>query len=327
VKLVSFEVSTPLGPASRVGAVTDGRILDLTSAHTARLVGEGLPLSTARRMAEAVVPPVMRAFVEGGHVTLDAARDAERWARDLNATGPHGLRLWWEPGEVRMLPVITDPPMLRDFMAFEQHLQNIYPRLGREIPPEWYELPVYYKGNTASLGADGDDIPIPAYADELDFEFEFAAVIGKPGVDIDPGDAAEHIYGFTIYNDFSARVMQRREMAVGLGPAKGKDFVKAHVLGPWLVTRDEIADVYDLAMRAEVNGELWSESSTSTMHWKFEDMIAHASRDEPLSPGEVFGSGTVGDGAGAERGVSLHAGDEVALTVKGLGTLRNRVAP
>jgi 2-keto-4-pentenoate hydratase/2-oxohepta-3-ene-1,7-dioic acid hydratase in catechol pathway len=135
----------------------------------------------------------------------------------------------------------------------------------------------------------------------------------------------EHIYGFMIYDDFSARDIQKREMSVGLGPAKGKDFGKAHVFGPWLVTRDEIPDVYNLAMMAEVSDVSWCTSSTGTMYWRFEDMIAHASRDERLVPGEIFGSGTVGGGSAAERGEVLKRGDAVALRVERLGTLNNRI--
>jgi len=155
-----------------------------------------------------------------------------------------------------MLPPVPRPPLLRDFMGFESHLKNIYPRLGREIPPEWYQLPVYYKGNPGSLATHGDDIPIPPYAEELDFEFELAFVIGIGGANIPRGRAMEHVFGYTIYNDFSGRAIQSREMSVGLGPAKGKDFTRGHVFGPCLVTADEIPDVYDPHMVARVNGDV-----------------------------------------------------------------------
>ena len=155
---------------------------------------------------------------------------------------------------VTLLPPIPRPPLLRDFMAFETHLKNIYPRLGREIPPEWYNLPIYYKGNSGSLGTHGQDVPIPSWADALDYEFELAMVIGKAGKDIPREQAMDHVFGFMIYNDFSERGIQGREMSVGLGPAKGKDFHNAHVFGPYLVTRDEIADPYNLRMTSRLNG-------------------------------------------------------------------------
>jgi 2-keto-4-pentenoate hydratase/2-oxohepta-3-ene-1,7-dioic acid hydratase in catechol pathway len=210
-------------------------------------------------------------------------------------------------------------------MAFESHLKNIYPRLGREIPPEWYEFPVYYKGNPSSFGGHCDDVAVPAYEEQLDFEFELAFVIGKSGININNDAALDHVFGMMIYNDFSARVFQSREMAVGLGPAKGKDFQGGHVFGPCLVTMDELPDPYALTMTARVNGEVWCDDSSGSMHWKIEDMIAHASRDERIEAGEVFGTGTVGWGSAAERGQALNRGDVVELEVSGLGTLRNRV--
>jgi len=137
--------------------------------------------------------------------------------------------------------------------------------------------------------------------------------------------AMEHIFGFMIYNDFSARAIQSREMAVGLGPAKGKDFIHGHVFGPALVTMDDIPDVYDMPMQARVNGELRCDANSGTIHWKFADMIAHGSLDEYIVPGEVFESGTVGGGAGAEIGRFLARGDTVELSVTPLGVLRNTI--
>jgi 2-keto-4-pentenoate hydratase/2-oxohepta-3-ene-1,7-dioic acid hydratase in catechol pathway len=320
MRLLSFIIETPLGREVRVGARHgDGSVLDLTLATASMLIRRSdLGHDAARRVATALVPPRMLAFVENGAVALDKAQEVLEWA-EKSGDGP--------PPATGMtaLPVLPDPPLLRDFMAFETHLRSIYPRLGREIPPEWYNFPVYYKGNPASLGADGDDVRIPDYCRNFDFEFEFAAVIGKGGADIPRERAMDHIYGFTIYNDFSARDFQAREMSVGLGPAKGKDFHKGHVIGPVLVTRDEIPDVYALDMRATVGGAEWCRSSTGTMHWRFEDMIAHASRNETLRVGEIFGSGTVGGGSAAEFGKSLGRGDDVELTVERIGTLRNRV--
>ena len=324
MKLVSFQLGTPIGPLRRIGAlVGQERVVDLASAHRLKLLGAGLTESAANRISAALLPDDMVDFIEGGERSLAAAREAVDWAAQAEHTigaGPvHELR------DLALLAPVPRPPLLRDFMAFETHLKNIYPRLGRDIPPEWYNIPVYYKGNAGSVGAHGDDIAIPSYADELDFEFELALVIGTGGANIPRERALQHVFGYMIYNDFSARTIQSREMSVGLGPAKGKDFTRGHVLGPWLVTPDEIADVYDLRMIARVNDEVWCDENSRTMHWRFEDMIAHASRDEELCPGEVFGSGTVGNGSGAERGVALKRGDVVELTVAGIGVLRNRV--
>ncbi|MGN6100944.1 MAG: fumarylacetoacetate hydrolase family protein [Devosia sp.] len=326
MRLVSFVVGTPIGPLTRVGAVlADGRYADLEAAYRGSLLAGGLSPAGAHRLSRAAVPSDMVGFIENGDIALDAARRGLEFVAAGGEAGPDGARLAYDPGEVKLLSPLPRPPLIRDFMAFETHLRNIYPKLGREIPPAWYELPVYYKGNPSAVGADGEVVAMPSYAERLDFEFEFAAVIGRGGANIPAERALSHVYGYMIYNDFSARDIQQKEMSVGLGPAKGKDFSRAHVFGPWLVTADEIPDVYALAMSATVNGKPWTDSSTATMHWRFEEMIAHASRDEELVPGEIFGSGTVGGGSAMEMGSFLTHGDRVALTVERLGTLTNTV--
>jgi 2-keto-4-pentenoate hydratase/2-oxohepta-3-ene-1,7-dioic acid hydratase in catechol pathway len=325
MKLVSFSLPSPMGAYVRVGALdAAGAVVDLAGAYRAALLGEGLTPAAATRISEALLPGDMVALIEGGQRSLDAARRALQWAKDEGSSAGDAIIV--HPAEgIQFLPPVPRPPLLRDFMGFETHVRNIYPKLGREIPPEWYKLPVYYKGNPGSLAAHGDDIPIPSYGTALDIEFELAMVVGRGGINIAPENALDHVFGYMIYNDFSERKIQAREMSVGLGPAKGKDFVRGHVLGPYLVTADEIPDVYNLRMVARVNGEVWCESNSGTIHWKFEQMIAHVSTDEYLRPGEILGSGTVGDGSGAERGTFLGRGDVVELEVERLGTLRNRV--
>ena len=323
MRLLSYSVTTALGSTPRVGAeAPDGRVLDLTLAFAAMLERtRNLDSRSAGAIAAAVLPERMIDFIGGGEFTLEHARQTLDWAQRSG-----DAEMAWELfSENNRLPVLPEPPLLRDFMAFEEHLKNIYPQLGREIPPEWYNLPVYYKGNPGHLGAHGAAVAIPDYCENFDFEFEFAAIIGRGGANIAPEEALDHIYGYTIYNDFSARDIQMREMSVGLGPAKGKDFDGAHVFGPVIVTRDEINDVYGLSMNARVNGRDWCTAYTGSMHWRFEDMIAHASRSETLRVGEIFGSGTAGGGSAAERGESLKRGDTVALTIEGIGTLENGI--
>lgn len=328
VRLISFRAWTPDGPQVRIGAVgKDGKATDLALAYRLMLESQGLTPAAALRISGALLPGDMVAFIEGGERSRAAAEEALEWASQAGyEEGPGGFPLVVPLEEIELLPPIPRPPLLRDFMAFETHLRNIYPKLGREIPPEWYEIPVYYKGNPSSLAAHGEAIPLPPYARELDFEFELAAVIARPGRDIPRERAREYVFGYMIYNDFSAREIQSKEMAVGLGPAKGKDFVRGHAFGPWLVTADEIPDVYNLRMVARVNGQVWCEAHTGTIHWRFEDMIAHASWGEELKAGEIFGSGTVGWGSGAERGTFLKPGDVIELEVEGIGTLRNSIA-
>lgn len=331
MRLLPFELRGPGGRSRHVGALMGrdadaGVIVDVTAAACCRLAHRGASTSSAHRIAEGLVPSAMLAFVEGGPVTLEAARDAVDWVLDEgHETDPTGAQLRYAVADVTRLPALPDAPLLRDFMAFEQHLRNVYPRLGRDIPPEWYNLPVYYKGNVSALGAHGDDVAIPSYADALDMEFEIAAVIGPGGTNITEERALRHIYGWTVYNDFSARTIQSQEMTVGLGPAKGKDFLGGHVLGPCLVTADEVPDPYGIALTSRVNGETWTTGSTGDMHWRWEQMIAHASRGELVRTGEIFGSGTVAGGSGMEQDRTLAAGDVIELEADALGVLRNRI--
>lgn len=331
MKLVAFETVGLEGRVKHLGALISGdadrgEIIDITAATRALLAGEGIGPDGARRIADALTPGSMLGFIQGGIRSRDLAEAAvetclrKGWEQDQI-----GAVIYFQTDSIQVLPAISDPPLLRDFMAFESHLLNVFPKLGREIPEEWYRRPVYYKGNPSAIGAHGQDIEIPIYAERLDFEFELAAVIGRTGVNITEEEALSYIYGYTIYNDFSAREIQSAEMTVGLGPAKGKDFLAAHVLGPVLVTVDELGDLKALSMQAFVNGEKWTDTSSAGMYWSFEKMISYASQSELVRVGEIFGSGTVGNGSGAEQGKWLNAGDVVELQVERIGKLRNRV--
>jgi fumarylacetoacetate (FAA) hydrolase len=206
------------------------------------------------------------------------------------------------------------PPSIRDFMAFEEHLRNALK--GGDPPREWFQIPVFYFSNPAAIYKDGDEVPRPADSRMLDYELELACVIGEDG-------APE---GFTIMNDWSARDLQGKEMRVGLGPAKGKDFATS--LGPEVVSPDELPDDLDMRAVARVNGELRSDSRTGGMRHSWDDLLAAAARNTPgLQPGDVIGSGTVGGGCILEHGDNrwLTPGDEVELEIEGLGVLRNQV--
>ncbi len=227
-------------------------------------------------------------------------------------------------------PII--PRSLRDFYAFEEHVKTANANRGREVPPEWYEIPVFYYANASSIYATEEVIPYPSNSEALDYELEIACVIGKEGKDIPAEKAEEYIFGYMIFNDWSARDIQRKEMAVGLGPAKGKDFASS--FGPYLVTSDELAEyhagrpgVYDLKMIARVNDKEYSRGNMKDMHWSFGDLIARASQDVTLYPGDVIASGTVGTGCLLEltkgEGPWLQPGDVVELEIEHLGILRN----
>lgn len=268
---------------------------------------------------------------------FDTARERlDEYTRIAAREGPgrHGIFQSWKLAEAPLTAPIPQPPSLRDFYAFEQHVKTANQNRGRDVPPEWYEFPVFYFCNHTPIYGPNDTIPYPAGSDALDYELEVACVIGREGRDIPADKAEEYIFGYMIYNDWSARDIQRKEMAVGLGPAKGKDFAQS--FGPYLVTPDELMDkhagrsgVYDLEMAARVNGVERSRGNWKDLYWSFGHMIERASQGVTLYPGDVIGSGTVGTGCLLEltkgQGPWLQPGDVVELEVERLGVLRNVV--
>jgi 2-keto-4-pentenoate hydratase/2-oxohepta-3-ene-1,7-dioic acid hydratase in catechol pathway len=263
-----------------------------------------------------------RVGVLDGGAVLDAGFDGDMVAF-IEAGAPVG-RTAHVPDAVLRAPL--RPRTLRDFLAFEGHLLNAFKNLGREIPREWYEVPAYYKGLPDTVIGPEEEIPWPAYTSQLDHELELAVVIGAPGRDISAADAPKHIFGYTLWNDMSARDVQRRELPVGMGPAKAKDWDGSNVLGPCIVTPDEI-DPSDLRLTVRINGEVWGSDTTAHMHHSFATMIAYASQDLTLWPGEVLGSGTAATGSGLELDRWLAPGDVIELEAEGIGVLRNRVGP
>ncbi len=324
MKLVTFELATPLGRVRRIGALSHGAVVDLNIA-TARLLaerGHGRP----QRVADALVPADMLAFLEGGKPAMDAAREALDALMPLmgqDPQGPNGERAIFRQEDVTLLAPLPRANLIRDFLAFEAHTRKGYERRGQEFPKLWYEIPVYYKGNPRSIVGPETTVEWPPFTRKFDYELEIACVIGKEGRDIPVERAHEYIAGYTIFNDFSARDVQMEEVQLRLGPAKGKDFATG--MGPWLVTPDEVGDPRDLRMTAKVNGELWSDGNSGTSHWTFAQMIAYVSRSETLYPGDVFGSGTVGGGCGYELDRWVQPGDLIELEITNLGVLRNRV--
>ncbi len=275
-----------------------------------RPVGAGWGLDTVGELA-------------GWRDALEALPDA-----DIAAVAAHTL------DEVTLAPAVYPCPCFRDFYAFEQHVRTARGRRGLEMVPEWYELPVFYFSNADALLGDGAEVQVPPDGEWLDFELEVAAVIGVAGKDIQAADADAHIAGYAVLNDWSARAIQRKEMKVGLGPAKGKDFATS--VGPCLVTPDELTDRrqgkgFDLTMTARVNGRELSRGNWSDITYSFGEMIARASRGVWLRPGDLIGSGTVGTGCILELGPEaaggwLQPGDMVELEIERLGVLRNRIA-
>lgn len=323
MKLVTYEKKG----RQRAGALVEGdlKIVDLNDAHH-QIYGK-------RHKAFRSIQDM----IEGGDGALDMAYDllkragTDAFARD----------------SVKLLAPIPVPIQIRDCLCFETHLKQAFdaarqvrastmpdPEKALEeferngvlaVPQRFYEKPIYYKANRFSVIGTDVDVIWPSYSSIMDFELEFGFFLRKKGVDIAHDKARDYIYGYTIFNDFSARDAQTAEMGGQLGPAKGKDFDLGNAMGPCLVTADELKDPYNLTMICRVNGEEWGRGNSSSMHWKFENLLSYISQSETLYPGEFFGSGTVGNGCGLEQMRFLKHGDVVELEVENIGILRNRV--
>jgi fumarylacetoacetate (FAA) hydrolase len=264
-----------------------------------------------------------------------AGQDALLAAAMARTTVPAGVGAPEPLDRVSLLSPIPEPPSIRDFYAFEAHVATARKSRGLDMEADWYELPVFYFTNPAAVLGPDDEVRAPSSTSELDYELEVAAVIGLECADVPSDGWLDVVAGFTVMDDWSARDLQRREMALGLGPAKGKDFGTS--LGPVLVTTEELLGTDGVphgAMVARVNGEEWSRGELADLHHGWGDLIAHASRDTRLRPGDLIGSGTVGTGCILELGLVhgrgrypyLASGDEVELEVDGIGVLRNRIA-
>jgi fumarylacetoacetate (FAA) hydrolase len=238
--------------------------------------------------------------------------------------------------EITLLTPVPNPPTVRDYYAFEQHVAAARAKRGQGMLPEWYERPTFYITNTSELYGHNEPVPYPVGCNELDIELEIACVIGREGKNIPVEEAASYIAGYTIMNDWSARDFQRHDMKLGLGPGKGKDFATS--FGPWLVTPDELAarctgsgasERYDMTMLARVNGQEISRGNFNQIYYSFPQIIAHASRNARLRSGDIIGSGTVGTGCLLEIGTEVHPwfqrGEVIELEIEGIGVLRNTI--
>jgi len=302
MKLATFERVT--GEAA-VGAVDTARdeILDLDAA--------GCAIAS------------MQALIEAGEPGLQRVRDA---AADWPRAAARAL------AGTRLLAPLPRPESIRDCLVFERHLYNamkaweqLANRPATDIPKVWYERPTWYKGNRFSVVGPDTDVLWPPYSEMMDFELELACVIGRAGRDIASERALDHVFGYTIFNDFSARDTQMIERPLGMGPMKGKDFDTGNVFGPWIVTADEIGDPQTLAMAVRVNGERWGGGHSGEMQHSFAQILSFISVSETLHPGEIIASGTVGTGCGLELIRFLKPGDVVELEIEKIGVLRNRI--
>ena len=305
MKLVTF---LDRGTA-KVGAIEAGAIIDL-SAHF----------------------PSMLALIDGGEAALELARKATRQAK---ASVP--LQ------QAKLLSPVPEPRQIRDFNNFEQHMRDapagmarLKARIAGQPEPDAASLrgpiadvnftqPIFYISNRFNVVGHDADIEWPGYSQWLDYEGEFGVFIGRKGRDIPKARAHEHIFGYAVFNDFSARDKQAREMEGRMGPTKGKSFDTGNAIGPWIVTRDEIPDARAMKVSVRINGEVVASTTTAGLIHGFDDMIAYLSQSETLYPGEFLGSGTVGGCCALESDRWLKAGDVIELEFDRIGTLRNRV--
>jgi 2-keto-4-pentenoate hydratase/2-oxohepta-3-ene-1,7-dioic acid hydratase in catechol pathway len=310
MRLVTYRRRTEEGTEQRAGIQLDGFVLDLAAAGEAAS-GTGLP-------------PDLLTFIAGGQAAIDAARGAAAFAAERGAEDHRGRRLRFDDAEIQLCAPLPRPNSLRDYMVVEEHLRNCVAKgMLPGIPEEWFNIPAYYKGNVDEIYGPDDVVPWPSYTDKLDYELEVCAVIGAPGRNISAAQAPDHIVGYTLYNDWSARDIQKREMSIGIGAGVSKDFGSS--IGPCIATPDEF--VRDsAALRARIDGEVWSDGQLGQMRFSFEEIIEWTSREQTMQPGDLLGSGTIGRGCGVELDRWLTPGCTVELEAEGIGVLRNTVS-
>ena len=318
MKICAYQHSS-VPSLSRMGILLDGnRVLDPNLVWAAKYRKEGRYNVTER--ADGKCPPTLYQLLNLVDSPLDLLRDTLDEYAQLKKSG--------DAPALQETPVLARPlhriATYRDCYTHEKHVVAGFKKRGSIVPEEWYKLPVYYKGATAGFIGPGEEVLWPHYSDRLDYELELAMVVGREGRNIVAEKAEDHIFGFTILNDISARDMQKRETSVRLGPAKGKDFCS--VIGPVITTIDELGSSEpDLLMQAFVNGEKWSEGRSGDAHYSWAEILAHTSMDEWVLPADLFGSGTVGTGCGMELDRWVCPGDKVELKVEGIGSLVNLI--
>ncbi|MDI6025048.1 fumarylacetoacetate hydrolase family protein [Corticibacterium sp. UT-5YL-CI-8] len=323
MKLATYQTE---GGARRIGIVHDNNMRLFDLAEAARHAGRDVPAFAS-----------MLDLIDGGAAALKQASELFEAHKEV-------AELSGAISDLTLLSPLPEPRQMRDGMSYETHIRQSGRGMRRlvaagdaqalaaldaePLPPLadiYRKIPIYYITNRMIVQGHDATVTWPRYSKVMDYELEYGIVVGKTGANIQEAEARDHIFGYTIFNDFSARDQQSMEMPGWLGPAKGKSFDGANVLGPWIVTKDELPDPYGLKASVRVNGETRCESTTAGMLFSFEKILAHMSQDETVHAGEFVGSGTIGNGCGLETGLFLEDGDVVELEIEGIGTLRNTV--
>ncbi len=329
MKIVTYLHHHNLGVVKRLGILLDDQtILDPNFAYACDAEREGK--FNPRERADHHCPPSLHRLLTLQENPLEILKVACGLNIFLQKVGTYAMK----DGTKYLIDLSTnkislDSPLdkietFRDFFAHEKHVEIGFKKRGEKIPEAWYEIPAYYKGATAGFIGHEAEIPWPSYTDVLDYELELGMIVGLDGFNIKEKEAHKYIFGFTILNDISARDIQRKEMQIRLGPAKGKDFCS--ILGPVITTIDEFESAEpNLLMTAKVNGIEWSRGNSGDSHFSWAQMLAHVSQDEWVKAGDLFGSGTVGTGCGLELDKWIQPGDILELEIENIGKLVNRV--
>jgi len=315
VKLGRIKVAAPDGDQPRIVAVLEeeGRIVDLARAYAAVLRGRGANADGAARVARTLFPSSMSKALAAGDIFRESAEAALDAADD--ATLPIDSVSWI---------AAVDSPVIRDSLTYPAHMENFTKSVGGKYPDrQIFKTPPYFKGSVSMIYGTGEEVPYPSYTEFLDWELEIGIIVGRQGHNLNPEQAERHIFGYTIFNDFSARDVQKGEMGAGMGPQKGKDF--AFGIGPWITTADEIGPIADLKASVRVNGELVSTTAADGGIFSPAELVAWVSVSDNVLPGDLIATGTLPNGSGLEVGRNLKPGDVLELQLDRVGVLRTPI--
>jgi 2-keto-4-pentenoate hydratase/2-oxohepta-3-ene-1,7-dioic acid hydratase in catechol pathway len=316
MKLGRISVPGADGPVARLVAVLpeQQRVIDLKKAAALRYQARGSTPEAGLRVAEALFPGSMQHAIGLGDEFLEVAVSAAE-ARGDDASIAFGQVSW--------LPA-SDPSIVRDGLTFIKHIKQFHEKMGSTPPPSMLTIPGYFKGSPWTVIGHEQEVPWPGYIKRMDYELEIGWVVGRRGHNLRPENAKPYLFGVTVFNDFSGRDLQAAEMPIGMGATKSKDF--AYGVGPWITTADEFPRLDNLGMSVRVNGETWASGDSSGTLWSVEELIAYVSLGDYIQPGDIIGSGTMGNGSSLELDRVLAPGDVIELEISGVGVLRNRLA-
>ncbi|MBL7663737.1 MAG: fumarylacetoacetate hydrolase family protein [Bacteriovoracaceae bacterium] len=332
MKICTLKISTKYGTLKRAGLFfNESTIIDIN--HVWQIYFEKWGAFNPEVRSQVLTPASVAQIITSNQAPIEKLQETlelyKKYTKEGILKTKDGAPLAYDMHDDKSLELACPLDKMnsyRDFYAHEKHVKTGFAKRNEPIPPAWYEIPAYYKGSTLGFIGHKQDIFWPNYTKQLDYELELGMILGRDGRNIKAKNAFDHIFGFTILNDISARDIQRQEMSIRLGPAKGKDFCS--VMGPVIVTADEFKNKDpDVLMTATINGEEWSRGRSGDCHYSWGEMIEHASREEWLVATDFFGSGTVGTGCGLELDKWIKPGDTITLEIEKIGKLTNLVGP